>query len=256
MSAAPEWLAEAQRQQALIAQLLAPRAPADAPAGLRVYRANAHAAAARALGAACPTIAALLGEEDFAALAREFWHAHPPVVGDLGEWGDELPRWIAAHPGLSEWPYLADCARLDLALHRCERAADARLDFESLALLESEDPARLLLALMPGVAALESPWPIASIHAAHARDAAPSAFDSARERVARRDGEAVIVAREGWRGVVRQVSLPECRFVAALGQERSLAASFDAAGDDFAFGDWLAEALRRGWLRSVVGAVD
>ena len=189
--------AEAGRQQALLAALAAPRAEPDAPPSLRAYQTNAHASARRALESACPTLAALLGDEDFGALAREFWHAHPPIRGDLGEWGDELPGWIEAHAGLAAWPYLADCARLDLALQRCERAADAALDADSLALLASVDPSRIAMRPMPGVATLVSAWPLASIHAAHAPGAGDAAFAAVRERLRDRVGETVVVARNG-----------------------------------------------------------
>lgn len=244
--------AEAARQQALLAAIVAPQAAADAPPGLRAYRANANAGAERALAAACPTLRALIGEADFAQLAREFRHAHPPQRGDLGEWGDALPEWIAAHPGLGDWPYLADCARLDLALHRCERAADAAFDAASLGLLASADPARLRLHLMPGVAVIASNWPLASIHAAHA-DGAEQAFERAREAIAGQRGEAVVVARAGWRGTVQRIDAPgTAAFMQALLQGADLAGALDAAGAGFDFAAWLAQAVRHQWLAKAI----
>jgi hypothetical protein len=116
---------------------------ARAARGLEAYRANAEASAERALAAAFATVQALVGVDDFRRLACEFWHAHPPRHGDLGEWGEAFPAWLAAHAALAPWPYLSDSARLDFALHRSERAADAVLDAASLSLLESTDPSRL-----------------------------------------------------------------------------------------------------------------
>lgn len=243
---------EARRQRELVAALAAPRAEPGAAAGLRAYRTNAHAAARRALATALPTLAALLGDEDFAALAREFWHAHPPRRGDLGEWGDALPDWIAAHQGLADWPYLADCARLDLALHRCERAADATADLDSLALLASRDPACLRLILMPGVAVLSSRWPLASIHAAHASGAAVEALRIVQERMRDGVGESVVVARSGWRGVVHGVGAADATFMQALLQRAVLSQALDRAGDGWDFSSWLASAVRLQWLRGVV----
>lgn len=242
---------EALRQQALLAALAAPRADPDAPPGLKAYRANAHASARRALATACPTLAALLGDEDFAALAREFWHAHPPHRGDLGEWGDALPGWIADHEGLADWPYLADCARVDLALHRCERAADATPDAATLALLADVDPARLSLTLMPGVAVIVSRWPIASIHAAHAPDPGEAAFDRVRERLRDRVGEAVVVARAGWRGAVHRIDAAGAVFTQAVAEGERLAPALDRAGAGFDFAAWLADAVRLQWLQGL-----
>ena len=243
--------AELLRQQRLIAALVAPRADAAASAGLRAYRANAHASARRALATACPTLVTLLGDDDFAALSHEFWHAHPPTRGDLGEWGDVLPDWIATHAGLAEWPYLADCARLDLALHGCERAADTEPDTDSLALLASGEPSRLRLHLLPGVAVLASAWPVASIHAAHAAVADERAFELARTRIRMRRGESVVVARGGWRGVVHWIDAPAAVFMQALVGGVDLARALDSAGDGFDFAAWLADAVRLRWLRVI-----
>lgn len=243
---------EARRQQALLAEIVAPEAGPSASPGLLAYRANAHASAVRALGVACPTLLALLGDDDFAQLAREFWHAHPPERGDFAEWGAALPEWIAAHAGLAEWPYLADCARMDLALQRCERAADGALDAASLMLLQSTEPLRLQLRLMPGVAMLASRWPLASIHAAHTGGKDEGRFDAARERIQRGVGEAVVVSRDGWRGVVRAIDAHGMAFMQALAQGADLAQALNAAGEAFDFAAWLADALRCHWLQAVV----
>jgi hypothetical protein len=243
-------ITEARRQRDLLAALVAPRGATGASPGLQAYRANAHASAERALATACPTIRALLGAEDFAHLAREFWHAHPPQRGDLGEWGSALPEWIAVHSGLADWPYLADCARLDLALHRCERASDATFDAVSLALLSNTEPARLRLRLMPGVQVMESAWPVASLHAAHA-GSDERAFDLVRERLQAGQGEAMVVVREGWRGVVRCLDAPGLAFIQALMRGVDLAQALDAAGDGFDFTAWLADAVRGRWLTEV-----
>ena len=243
--------AESARQRRLLAALAAPRADRAASPGFQAYRANAHALARRALGAACPTLAALLGADDFAALAREFWHAHPPTRGDIAEWGDALPAWIAGHAGLAAWPYLADCARLDLALRRCERAADAEPDRASLALLGSTEPSRLHLRLLPGVALLCAAWPVASILDAHAPGAPESALALARERIAMRQAESVVVAREGWVARVHRLDAPGAAFMQALGGGSDLAQALDAAGEGFDFPAWLADALRRHWLSGV-----
>ena len=101
---------EAQRQQRLLQQLWQPAPDAaltvwlrDAPAaqarGLRAYRANAQATAARALAAAYPTVAALVGADTFGQISHRHWLQQPPQRGDLAEWGADkkLPR---GRPGL------------------------------------------------------------------------------------------------------------------------------------------------------------
>lgn len=275
---------EAQRQQALVAALLAP--PGQVPdvllhergeraaRGIEAYRANAEAIAERALAAVFGTVKALLGDADFAHLAAEFWRAAPPLRGDLGEWGDVFPAWLAAQAAMAPWPYLGDCARLDLALHRNERAADALFDAASMGLLASTDPARLTIALLPGTELIESRWPLAAIHQAHhlPADEADAAFEALRLRLAAiTDGsppEAVLVVREGWRAVVHRLDaatavwterlLSGTRLDAALDAalDAEIDAEIDATSDGFDFSAWLATALRHRWLKGVAVAAD
>lgn len=259
---------EATRQRALLAALMTSEARPAALAlretgtraarGLEAYRANAEASAERALASTFATVQAMVGAEDFTHLAREFWHAHPPQRGDLGEWGAEFPAWLGAHAAMAPWPWLSDSARLDLALHRNERAADAVLDAASLALLESTDPARLRLQLMPGTALLRSAWPIASIHAAHqlGGDAAEQAFEGLRAAIADARGEQVLVARQGWRAVVHRLGPPDAAWVQAVLDGVCLADALAGAGEGFDFSVWLGTALRQSWLKGVLASND
>jgi hypothetical protein len=260
--------AEARRQQALLAALdAAPGRPpegvglglrergARAVRGLQAYRANAHALAERALAATLPTVQAMLGADDFAQLARRHWQTHPPQRGDIGEWGDDLPDAIEAEAGLAAWPWLADAARLDLALHRCERAADASVDAASLAWLGEADPATLRLVPMPGFAVIVSRHPIATIHAAHRSDET-DAFVPVRAAIAAGRGESVCVFRQGWRAIVQAVDAPTATWLQALLQGVTLAEALDRAGSGFDFAAWLAQALEHGWLKAVRLSTD
>lgn len=252
---------EAQRQQALLAAFTASPGHVVTPPlretgeraerGIEVYRANAEALAERALGAVFATVQAMLGEEDFAHLAADFWRVHPPQRGDMGEWGEEFPAWLAAHRAMAPWPYLGDCARLDLALHRNERAADAVFDAASLTLLESTEPEQLRLMLMPGTELLRSTWPVGTIHHAHhaAADQSEAAFETVRVALEPPRAEAVLVVREGWRAVVHLVDRDAADWIDALLRGHSLDAALSAAGNGFDFASWLGTALRRGWLK-------
>ena len=251
---------EAERQRRLIESLFASRADAQAlPTresgaralrGLQAYRANGDASAARALATAFPTVQMLLGEENFEHLAREFWRADPPVHGDLGDWGDTLPVWIAQHAGLAEWPYLADCARLDWALHCCERAEDAALDAASIPRLGDTDPSRLVLLLMPGTALVESAWPVAAIHAAH-RSQDEQAFDAVRAAIAQQRGEAVLVSRQGFKAVPQVVDAGTARWTQRLLAGDDLATAIEHAAAGFDFGNWLTQALQSNWVKGI-----
>lgn len=218
------------QQQAFVDALLG---RGDAPAGmtggeqrLAAYRHNLRALSAQALAVAFPGLQDALGAEDFAALAWSFWRVHPPVSGDLGEWGGALATFLIERAG--EDSGLPDLARLDWAVHRAERAADAALDAPSLQWLGTQAPESLWLQLRPGVALL-------------AQRAGP-----------------VLVWREGWRGVAQALSAGEARFMRAVLDDLSLADALAAAEvkgsddePDFDFGAWLQAALRHAWLQGV-----
>ena len=225
--------------------------------GLAAYRANAATIAARSLVAAYPTLHALVGEDDFAALARALWRHSPPIRGDLAQWGGDLAEFIEAERDLDPWPYLADCARLDALVMRCESAADAVLERDSLALLAERAPDELRLCLLPSVQLLSSAWPVASVHAAHRQGvhgddertaSAAVAFAAARRALDAGRGEAVLVARSGWRAVVHVVDPCDFAWMQSLQRGDPLADALAAAGDAFDFNAWLMRSLQQAWL--------
>jgi hypothetical protein len=256
---------EAARQPRLIAALFSKRADASAlPVresgacalrGLQAYRATARASAERALAAAFPTVHQLLGDEDFAHLASEFRLADPPLRGDLGEWGGALPAWLEGHAELHEWPYLGDCARLDWAVHLCERAEDPVLDAASMARLGDTDPSRLVLRLAPGVSIIESRWPIGLIFDAH-RSSDDAAFDAVRLAIAESRGQTLLVSREAWRAVPQVIDAATARWTRQLLAGDDLATALAHAGEHFDFAGWLTTALRSAWLKGVEVLAD
>ncbi len=255
---------EVQRQRALVAAIRGGAIESSAQvrgigaatreAGLAAYRGNAALLADRALALAFPTLRAMVGAEAFAHLARSFGRASPPHCGDLGEWGEDFAAVVRSDSRLADWPCLADCARLDWAVHRCERAADSAFDAASMARLESVEPSRLRLRLRPGTQVLESAWPIATIHAAHRTASAD--VDAIREALAAERAECVLVWRCGWRGCVQAIDRATFDFTSALLEGIDLWTALSGAPSGFAFEAWLADALRASWLRDVALTAD
>lgn len=215
--------------------------------GLQAYRGNAHALAERALAAAFPVMVLLLGEESFSALARAFWHDHPPQCGDMGWWGDTLPSFIAGAAQLQDEPYLPDVARVEWALHRAAFAADVQADSASLALLLETDPADLRLVLASGVCVLRSPWPVATIINAHLGGGPDLGVAGARLRAG--TPEIALVWRRGFKPCMRQDEPPSADFVTALQTCPSLGAALDAAAPPDLAG-WLSAAVQSGLVAS------
>ena len=232
--------------------------------GLRVYRANAQATAARALAAAFATVAALLGGETFNAVAARHWQQHPPERGDLAQFGADFASALADDPQLSDLPYLGDVARLDWAVHLCAMAADTPDSVAGLALLADTDPAELRLMLWPGLGLLSSAWPVVSIWQAHQPPAeaqlgltalgltAADKLAAAGQALAAQQAETALVWRNGWRPQVQALSDADARFTRALLNGDALAVALDTAAADFDFEPWLLSALRQAWIAAVV----
>jgi hypothetical protein len=260
---------ELERQRALLAALWR---SADAPTqaawraqarngrvaperGLQAYRANAGASAERALAASFPVLRALIGEESFSGLARAWWHACPPLRGDLALLGAGLADFVARDAQLADVPYLADVARLEWLVARAECAPDAAGSagerLASLQVLAEFPPRELFIALAPGAAVLRSPWPVASLWRAHRPGAVAGAFEEARARVAAQVGETVFVCRPEWAPRVEIVDEATACFLQVLAAGRdvgtALADAMRHAGD-WAFEPWLVRAVGAGWL--------
>jgi len=264
MSGVPAVEREAQRQQRLLRaiwrdddaadlQAWLRDAPARQQRGLQAYRINAAVSAERALAAAYPTVAALIGAESFAALARDLWRRQPPERGDLGEWGASLPILIADSESLASEPYLADSARLDWLVHVASRAADAPHTQPALDELATQAPDVLHMQLRPGTAVLASEWPVRSIWLAHQPLAGEASgegdrFAAARSALADGQREHALVWRDAYEVRVNAIDEGSAAFTSSVLGGASLAAALDTAVDGFAFDQWLVRALEQRWI--------
>ncbi|MES2509069.1 MAG: putative DNA-binding domain-containing protein [Pseudomonadota bacterium] len=220
--------------------------------GWQAYRANAEALANRALAAAYPVMAELMGEESFAPMAALFWRLHPPVRGDMAQWGDGLPDFLDAAPQLADEPFLGDVARVEWALHGAATAADTHADLPSLALLAGDDADSAGLTLSAGAMVLASDWPVAAIIAAHQLSGASKteALAQLAGRLKSGHGEHVLVWRQGLRPCVRAIGAVEYALVSSLLAGQALEAALDSAVQSdaapFEFSVWLANAVHTG----------
>jgi hypothetical protein len=216
--------------------------------GLKVYQSNGHALAERALQAAYPVISQLVGPESFSDLCRALWHAHPPVRGDIAQWGQALVAFLRTSGQLQDEPYLADVAAVEWALHVCASASDANSDLTTMALLTTHEPEHLYFGLAPGCTVVQSAWPVASILSAHLEQT-PS-FAEVGQQLREGLAQDTVVWRCGLRPTVRLALTGEAAFVAQLLNGTTLAQALDGA-PDLDFGAWLPLAVAGGLALSL-----
>lgn len=220
--------------------------------GLKVYKTNAGALAERVLAAAYPVVTAILSASSMGQLARALWHSHPPACGDLAQWGDALPAFVAASPQLAELPWLADVARLEWALHQAETAADVPTDLATLSRLAEQDPAALTLRLAPGTQVVRSDWTVVPVLAAHRRAThAEQAIAELGERWCAPGPAHALVWRQGHQPQCCAIGPAEAALVLALLAGQALLPALEHSELDFS--TWLPTALQRGWVLGVDG---
>jgi hypothetical protein len=191
----------------------------DAGAGLRrlaIYRNAILANRRRALRAAFPVVARLVGDGFFDEAALRYGEACPPGGADLNRYGATFAAFLAAYPHAAAMPWLADVARLEWAWHESLAAADAPgMDFAALSRVPEGEQPGLRLLLHPSVRLVRSAWPVLSIWEANQpdRDGTPDREDGADD---------VLVWREAQRVLLARLAPPEAAFVDAVARGLAL----------------------------------
>jgi Putative DNA-binding domain len=158
-------------QTAFAAALLDPAAPlpedvvtrtgADATRRFGVYRNNVIVSLIDALADSYTVVAALVGDEFFRSMAREFARQHPLRSPIMANYGDDFAEFIARFVPAATLPYLADLARLEwqrvVSWHAADEPSLGSSDIESLL----SDPIALANTrwhFHPSVALIDSAW--------------------------------------------------------------------------------------------------
>jgi Putative DNA-binding domain len=176
----------------------------------------AHGYAARLTDALSLEYAAasrILGPEAFAALVSRYVAVFPPRSFDLARAGDRLARFLEFDSLTLDLPFLPDLARLEAAAAACFTAADAEpVRWNALGELGPEEVARLSFRLAPGVAFIESAWPLADLWNVRLEVDEDAVSIPVEGRP-----QSVLVWRRGERVRVEAVSPDESSLVAAAG---------------------------------------
>lgn len=188
-----------------------------------IYRNNVFASLAGVLAARFPATGALLGAEFFRGMAAAFVAGHPPRSPVMLDYGEELPAFIETFDPARDYPYVADVARLEWAMHSALHAADS--EPVAISTLHDLDPARLddvALTLHPSVRRVASDYPVLSVWRAALDPSAclDTEFSGA---------ESVLVTRLEFDVVAELLSPGAFAFLNAVSDGRALGSAADAA---------------------------
>ncbi len=187
-----------------------------------VYRNNVVAGLGKALRRRYPVVERLVGEEFFAAMAREFVLQRPPRSPLLATYGDEFAAFIAAFEPARELPYLADVARLEAARTRAYHAEDATpICADQFATLDAELIEDVRIDLHPSAEVVRSPYPIVTIWAMNSGEQEPGPIEDYRR-------EDALVARPYLEVEVRSLPVGGAAFLLALASGLSLREAVEA----------------------------
>lgn len=204
-------------QQAAFAAFLV-GASDSPPAGLaaadraQIYRNNVRLSLTAALAANFPVTAALVGPDYFAQAARQFLRTHLPSRPDMACYGESFAAFLADAPGIADYPYVPEVARLERAMIEALLAPAAEtLVAADFAKVPEASFAEVSFVAHPSTRLVQSPFAIADIWQAHQIAKRPDL-----SKVALDVSQGVALARPAALVEWRALDPDDARFLSAL----------------------------------------
>lgn len=187
-----------------------------------VYRNNVTHSLVSALAEIFPAVAAIVGEQNFQLLARDFLRANPPKSRLVFEYGDGFADFLAGLAPVRHLPYLPDLARLERAWLDAYHAADAApLAAETVGALAPEALAAARFTAHPAAHLIGSRHAVHTIFMAH-RGSQPGNADT-------KGAESVLVTRPHLQVRLYRLDPGPAAFIDALLREATLQGAAEEA---------------------------
>jgi hypothetical protein len=221
-------------------------------AGLKVYRNNLRATATQALSVSFPTVHQLIGEELFAYSAEKLLLQEIPNQGDWAKWGNGFADVLENLTQLADYPYIADCARLDFSIQQTEKAKDTSFDFSSAKLLAQVELDDLRLKFADSVHVLESGYPLIQLWNAHHGNDKEKHIQSFKQCMTESSfKQYLLVYRPQYKAEICELTESEYFWITRLIKDKSIGNALDLLdSSSFNFEQWLTQAIERNLLRA------
>ena len=129
--------------------------------GLSAYQGSVVGKLVRALEDIYPVCCRLVGTQFFTAMIRQYIRRNPSRSPDLGDYGEQLPDFIAQFKPAATLPYLPDVAHLEWHWHRVFNSADQpSLDLTALGKVPPKHWPDLVFQLPSNSVLLTSDYPV------------------------------------------------------------------------------------------------
>lgn len=211
-----------------LAIFAAPESPLEAR--LAFYRGNQSSIWTNALASAYPVLLELVGAEFFEQMARAYGQAFPSQLGDLNQFGADLPTFLADAPVNKDYPYFVDVAALEWRVHRAYYAEDAEvLTLPSLIANAAEKLQDARLIWHPTAQLFESPSASVSVWLSHQHQHQDGVEKNTQFDLSERNYG--LITRYPWQVSVLALSKTDFCVLQALSQGKNLGVALELALD-------------------------
>jgi hypothetical protein len=192
----------------------------DAGARFAIYRNNVFSNYREALRSVYPVVEKLVGREFFDHVAGRYITKHASTSGDIGEYGERFPEFLASFPAAKHLVYLRDVARLEWLIHESCHAADYPQSGQLLDSVSPEGFEALNFVLHPACRLIASPYPVLHIWKANQDGAVEETIDVAE------GGDWVLVARPAFEVELRAMTRGHFVMLARFAEGQSFGTAY------------------------------
>ncbi|WP_386006962.1 putative DNA-binding domain-containing protein [Thalassotalea marina] len=242
-----------QHQETFVAKILSeqPLTNSRFDKGLYIYRKNLQATATQALSITYPTLAVLVGNDLMGKIAHSLLLKQPPHIGDWAEWGVGLPNFLTSLEVIEEYPFIAEVARMDLAIHQSERATQQMFLQESAFLMQEKGLDNVGILINDSVHTFSTSYPIIQIKEVADHDNKQSSLALLNKLDQGQTHYNILVYRPQYKAQVVEISDSELTWLTLLVKQISIGKALELVSD-FDFTQWLTQALSRNLIKAFI----
>lgn len=197
--------------------------------------------------AAYPSVLAIMGQENFDRVARNFIACHPPASAIMQHYGQAFPEFLEGFKPLAKSPFLKDVATAEMNWLKAYHARDADiLTGEELQSLEGDAVMEVRLQPHPAQHVIKSDFPVFDLFEARTTWPKPG--------ISLARSQSMMITRPVYECMATPLTEPVTTFIELLGNGQPLGEALEAVGSvhsGFDASTAIAIILQTGAFRSI-----